>query len=204
VASYISKQNDRITSGTLKDALFIPLDTVGIINGGIDFSITAASYPDMAYNNTYDFQAINTAEYESALKNLTTCETLVKECQELGKFHDPTNLGNNGSVNLACETAYGYCALYVEYAFLSSGHDSFDIGHTTPDPTPYKYEIGFLNQNWVQAALGVPLNFTYQNMVVYNGKLFTPIIKLWRLYLYGPSCDGRRRHNPRRISRNSW
>jgi carboxypeptidase D len=52
-------------------------------------------------------------------------------------------------------------------------HDAFDIGHTTPDPTPLKYEIGFLNQPWVQSALGVPLNFTYQNMGVYNSVMAT-------------------------------
>jgi hypothetical protein len=29
-----------------------------------------------------------------------------------------------------------------------------------PDPYPYSYASGFCNQAWVQAALGVPLNFT--------------------------------------------
>jgi carboxypeptidase C (cathepsin A) len=33
--------------------------------------------------------------------------------------------------------------------------------------------MGFLNQHWVQAALGVPLNFTYQSMVVYNNVMAT-------------------------------
>jgi hypothetical protein len=99
----------------------INLDTVGIINGGIDFKVTAASYPDMAYNNTYGFQAITEVEYESAMTNLTTCTALVVECQSLGAIYDPDNYGNNGTVNTACSTAYSYCALSVEYVFLNSG-----------------------------------------------------------------------------------
>ncbi|KAF8864588.1 hypothetical protein BDZ45DRAFT_15697 [Acephala macrosclerotiorum] len=55
------------------------------------------------------------------------------------------------------------------HLYLLSGHDAFDIGHTAPDPTPTKYELGYLNQAWAQSALGVPLNVTFQNMVVYNG-----------------------------------
>jgi len=121
IASFIEKQNEKIADDTLKGAKVIDLDTVGIINGVIDFKVTAASYPDMAYNNTYDFQAITEAEYESAMANLTTCTALVVKCQSLGATYDPDNYGNNGTVNTACSTAYGYCALEVEYVYLNSG-----------------------------------------------------------------------------------
>ncbi|KUJ23315.1 alpha/beta-hydrolase [Mollisia scopiformis] len=168
LAGFIEDQNDRITAGTLEDAFLIKVDTVGIINGQVDFTILAGSYPDMAYNNTYGFQAISEVEYLSAKANVTMCENLFQECRDQAAFYDPENLGNVTSVNSLCVAAYGYCALYVEYVYLISGHDSFDIGHTTPDSEPTKYELGYLNQHWVQAALGVPLNFTYQNMVVYN------------------------------------
>jgi carboxypeptidase D len=43
-------------------ATFINLDTARIINSGVDFLITAGSYPDIAYNNTYDFQATTEAQ----------------------------------------------------------------------------------------------------------------------------------------------
>ncbi|TVY38347.1 Carboxypeptidase S1-like protein [Lachnellula subtilissima] len=168
-AGFIEKQSDKIAAGALECAKVINLDTVGIINGVIDFKITTASYPDMAYNNTYGFLAITDAEYESAMTNLTTCTGLIDDkCQSLGAIYDPDNYGNNVTVNTACSPAYGYCALDVEYMLLNSGHGVFDIGHNTPDPTPSKYEIGFLNRHWVQSALGVPLNFTNQNQVVYN------------------------------------
>lgn len=173
-------------AGTLKDALPIKVDMIGIIDGQINFTILAASYPDMAYNNTYDFQAISEAQHLSAKANVTTCEALIQECRQQAAIYDPENLGNSTTVNNLCVEAYGYCAYYVEYVYLYSGvsflpsyspptstntkqHDAFDIAHTTPDPEPAKYELGYFNQHWVQAALGVPLNFTYQNMVVYNG-----------------------------------
>ncbi|CZR51737.1 uncharacterized protein PAC_01614 [Phialocephala subalpina] len=139
-------KKNRIATGTLKEAFPIKADTVGIIDGQIDFSILAGSYPDMAHNNTYGFGAITEDEFIST--NLTTYEALIQE-------------------------SHGYCALYVEYVYLISGHDAFDIGHTTPDPTPTKYELGYLNQHWVQSALGVPVNFIYQNMVVYNANSTT-------------------------------
>jgi carboxypeptidase D len=121
VASFIEKQNDKIAAGDLLGAATINIDTVGIVNGGSDFKITAASYPQMAYNNTYGFQAITKAEFESAMTNLTTCTALVDECQSIAAIYDPGNYGNNASVNTACSSAYGYCALNVEYVFQNSG-----------------------------------------------------------------------------------
>lgn len=75
----------------------------------------------MAYNNTYGFQAITKAEYESAMTNLTTCTALIDECQHIAAIYDPDNHGNNASVNAACSTTYGYCALNIENVFQNSG-----------------------------------------------------------------------------------
>lgn len=44
----------------------------------------------------------------------------------------------------------------------------FDIGHTTPDPFPPPYALGYLNNAWVRQALGVPVNFTDKTSVVLN------------------------------------
>lgn len=121
IAAFIERQNDRIAADDLQGAAMIEIDTVGILNGGIDFEVTAASYPRMAYNNTYGFQAITEAEYESAIANLTTCTALVGKCRNLSAIYDSENYGNNVSVNAACSTAYGYCALNVEYVFQNSG-----------------------------------------------------------------------------------
>jgi len=49
--------------------------------------MTAASYPDMAYNNSYEFQAISEADYNSATANITTYLALIQECQDLAAIH---------------------------------------------------------------------------------------------------------------------
>jgi len=41
-----------------------------------------------------------------------------------------------------------------------SQHSAFDMGHQILDPFPFYRQSGYFNQAWVQAALGVPLNFT--------------------------------------------
>jgi hypothetical protein len=43
LAAYVQDQNDKITTGKLTDAVPIHLDTLGIINGQIDFDIHATS-----------------------------------------------------------------------------------------------------------------------------------------------------------------
>jgi len=42
----------------------------------------------------------------------------------------------------------------------------FDIGHTLPDPFPPPFAQGYLNNAWVQAALGARVNFTDTSPVV--------------------------------------
>ena len=41
---------------------------------------------------------------------------------------------------------------------LDEGFGGFDIAHPALDPFPPANYFGFLNQRWVQTALGVPLN----------------------------------------------
>jgi len=45
-------------------------------------------------------------------------------------------------------------------------HAFYDIAHPAADPFPEPWLRGFLNQNWVQAALGVPVNYTASSMSV--------------------------------------
>jgi hypothetical protein len=55
------------------------------------------------------------------MTNLTTCTSLIRECQELSALYYPVNYGNNAIVNSVCSGAYVYCYLYVEAAFSGSG-----------------------------------------------------------------------------------
>ncbi|KAK5145329.1 hypothetical protein LTR32_002897 [Rachicladosporium monterosium] len=44
----------------------------------------------------------------------------------------------------------------------------FDMAHMKPDPFPPYYLAGFLNQEWVQKELGVPVNYTEDSSLVAN------------------------------------
>ena len=81
---------------------------------------------------------------------------------------DPDFIGNNITVNLACQDADSYCSNNVEGPYiLESGRNYYDITAVDPDPFPDPYFLGFLSQHWVQGALGVPVNYTISVDSVY-------------------------------------
>lgn len=63
-----------------------------------------------------------------------------------------------------------YCSNDVEGQYVQySGRGYYDIAHLNPDPFPPQFFAGFLQQNWVQAAVGSPINFTESTNGVYYG-----------------------------------
>jgi len=174
-AAYFQEQNQRIENGTLKengDGYVINLDTLGIINGCVDMLTQETSYPTMAYNNTYGLQTINESLYRTSIDAFYQdggCKEKIMNCQSLASQMDPTNQGGNSDVDSVCEDAAKFCADFVEFAYIDfSGRNYYDIAAPTADPFPYSYYQGFLNQHWVQAALGVPVNFTESISSVYS------------------------------------
>ncbi|KAK5129276.1 hypothetical protein LTR08_003632 [Meristemomyces frigidus] len=170
-AEYIQKQNVRIQKGELNDSLVLELDTIGITNGCIDFLYQAGLYPDIAYNNTYDLQVINKTVYEEAKHDWAKpggCRDLILNCRELVGQYDPDQLSINATVNNACLGAELYCSQNVVSSPYddSSNRSDFDMAQYKPDPTPPSYLIGFFNQDWVQQALGAPVNFTSSSNAV--------------------------------------
>lgn len=79
-----------------------------------------------------------------------------------------------GQENLAtltiCSEAQDMCRDNVEGPYYQySGRGTYDIRHPSDDPTPPEYFADYLNQGWVQEALGVNLNYTESNSDVYFG-----------------------------------
>ena len=169
-AAYFSHQNTRIESGEINGTC-LPLDTVGIMNGCIDALYQVELYPEMAYNNTYDFQAISKDMYEDALNNFTKpggCRDQILECRALGETYDPYETAINATVNDVCVAATVWCAQYVQGAYFASNRSAFDMQDTLPDPLPPGYVIGFFNQEWVQQELGAHVNFTSDSLLINN------------------------------------
>ncbi|KAI9808965.1 MAG: hypothetical protein M1826_003943 [Phylliscum demangeonii] len=158
------------SSNTTK-AIPIHLDTLGIVNGCVDLLSQAKSYPTFAYNNTYGIQAINETLYRQALNDLSKpggCLDLITNCRALAAQLDQDDFGNSSAVNEACQQADTFCSLNVEGPYINyGGRGYYDIGHLNPDPFPPSYHIGYLNQHWVQAALGVPVNYSEISNAIY-------------------------------------
>jgi carboxypeptidase D len=98
-SDYIEKQNDKIKAGQLEDAHYIHIDTVGMINGLVDFLIQAPTFLEYAYNNTYGVQVISDAEYKAAFQFIPTCTGLLQQCVAIAEANDPGDLGNNITVS---------------------------------------------------------------------------------------------------------
>ncbi|KAK2766046.1 hypothetical protein FQN54_007561 [Arachnomyces sp. PD_36] len=174
--SYFQEQNEKIANGTSDDeadSYYIHLDTLGIINGCIDLQAQSLSYPQFAYNNTYGIETINETVYNEAVNAYNKpngCKDRINHCRDIASEGDPNFHGNNRTVNEVCHDASDYCSNNVEGPFLEhSGRGYYDIAHPDLDPFPKEYFVGYLNQHWVQAALGVPTNFTTSVNSVYAG-----------------------------------
>ena len=66
----------------------------------------------MAYNNTYDFQAIPKKVYEQALdiwSKKRGCRDSIEQCRALADAYDPNDYAINATVNLACNAATQVC-----------------------------------------------------------------------------------------------
>lgn len=174
----------------------IHIETIGLINGCTDMLTQGAFYPEIAFNNTYGIQAITLDEYEAselAFSQLGGCRSLVETCRALATEFDPNNNGNVPLVNEACISSDNYCATFVAGPYLStpvclsfpvidtssiprimltwrtSQRNPFDMAQYPTTTFPPPFVVGFYNQQWVQAALGVPVNFTFSSNSVTDG-----------------------------------
>jgi carboxypeptidase C (cathepsin A) len=172
--SFFERQNQRIEDGTWAgsegEQYIINLDTLMIINGCIDRPTQWPSYPHIAFNNTYGIEAVNASIHEQMLDALYKpggCLDMIADCRALIPDYDPENVGINATVNQICSDAENYCSDNVRGPYLEvSGRNYYDMATLDPDPFPAPFYQGFLNQPHVQAALGVPLNWTQSSGAV--------------------------------------
>ncbi|PWY70277.1 alpha/beta-hydrolase [Aspergillus heteromorphus CBS 117.55] len=162
-AAFFQDQNAQIEDGSL-DARRIHLDTLGIINGCVDLLIQVPSFPHQAYNNTYGIEGINQTVYDQAMDAWGKpggCKDRILDCRAVAAASDPNMHGHNATVNQICRDADSYCSERIKSLYTRlSGRGYYDITHSSKDPFPPPYYMGYLNQPWVQSALGVPINWT--------------------------------------------
>lgn len=174
--SYFEEQNQKIENGTWNgtagENYVLNLDTLILINSCVDRQVMYPYYPHMAYNNTYGIQAVNESIYLSmidAWEREGGCRDQIAECIEVAEALDPDNLGINATVNRICMAAETFCSNEVRGPYLEySNNNYYDIATQNPDPFPPSFANLYLNQPHVQAALGVPLNYTASSGAVSN------------------------------------
>ena len=177
IVSFFEEQNERILNLSINDTgnmHVIHLDTLGIVNGCIDLLTQELAYLTMAYNNTYGIQAIDSEHYLKGIEKWTMpdtgCRDEILYCQSLAAQGDPDFTGSNETVNHACQQATYGCRLTFENIYSDySGRNYYDIAALDVNPFPPNYYIGYLANQYVQAALGVPVNFTQSTPGVHNG-----------------------------------
>ncbi|KAI4717572.1 alpha/beta-hydrolase [Aureobasidium sp. EXF-10727] len=167
-------QNELIANGSISGpgTHYLHLDTLGIINGCIDSEDSASAYVEFPVANTYGIQGFTEEQYFEAKHNFIRKGGLrdqIHECRRLQLESDPNDYGdvektNNYCMQAAENLANQTVALYME----TKNFGWFDITHQQNDPFPGTYLMGYLNQQWVQEALGVPVNFTAVSPTVYE------------------------------------
>ena len=173
--SYFLKQNERIANGTIAGpgVHYLHMDTLGIVNGCVDPEEQWKAYASFPWENTYGVQAWTEAEYHHAMYEVHRPGGAIektRECNDLRKKLDPNDYADRERVNRVCYEASEIGANATVVPYTSSKRAGwFDITHNGTDPFPPFYLAGFLNQQWVQAALGVPVNHTFVSQPVAEG-----------------------------------
>ena len=173
-ASFFVRQNELIANGTIcgPGTHYLHINTLGLVNACIDMEEQSKSYATFPVNNTYGIQAFTEPEYHRAMYALQREGggiDRIRECQRLQSQLDRFDHGDVKRVNEYCiETMMVADNVSSEYYISKHQNGWYDITHPGADSFPAPYLTGFLNQQWVQRALGVPVNHTAASSAVYT------------------------------------
>ncbi|KAK4182402.1 Alpha/Beta hydrolase protein [Podospora australis] len=165
---HFQQQNERIENGTLSQpgANHLHLDTLGIVNGGVDWILVAEAAIDFPFNNTYGAQLYSKSLHDELKQNWTRpngWKDTLQACADSLRHSPPSN--ETESSRLCSGLIDGILSIAGMY-INETGRAMFDIAHPTTDPFPPPYMYGYLNEASVLSALGVPVNFTSQAQAV--------------------------------------
>ncbi|OJD20220.1 hypothetical protein ACJ73_08447, partial [Blastomyces percursus] len=166
---YFREQNQLIANGAT-DGIQLEFNTLGIINGWIDFEIQFPYYPEFAVNNTYGIKPLNQSTVDYMKFSQTReggCADSISACEQMNR----TDI----IADATCADALSICRSTVEAPwYTSSDRGVYDIRHPHDDPTPPTHFINYLNQPHIQNALGVNINYTSaENMHIFAAFMLT-------------------------------
>lgn len=180
---FFEQQNEKIEngSGDEKNAHYIHLDTLGIVNGLLDVIIQGEAWIQFPYNNTYGIQLFNESFYNSLIhewKRPNGCRDQYLACRAALRERDADlylphlvqrtahDSKPKHNVTEACSPLEENCDGKIMPAYYQSERGFYDIAHPLADPFPPPFMYGYLSESATLSALGVPVNFTASSSVV--------------------------------------
>ncbi|KAI1853762.1 hypothetical protein JX266_001746 [Neoarthrinium moseri] len=166
-------KNKKRACGGSSDRIDISVDSVGIVNGFIDFLLQGESFTTFAVNNTYGIQAYSQEVAAATSGNFSGpggCKEQAEACRALTPNGYRDQYGTNATVSKVCGSAFLFCwaNVYVPYESISH-RDGFDIAQASPVSFPPTYALGYLDQDWVREALGAEVKYNQQYNLVPDG-----------------------------------
>jgi hypothetical protein len=132
--SYFDQQNKRILAqdqdeceDTNSDTI-LKLDTLGLLQGCVDQLLESPYYPQIAFNNTYNFPVISETTYFNALNESIGpggVQDKIRQCRTLAAQDNPEFNSDNALVNGVCAEALLGNSGQIE--ILGSDFDNSDV-----------------------------------------------------------------------------
>lgn len=163
-AETFEEQNTKRVTGELPrgSTVEIHLKALGIVNGCIDKEVQVPYYPIFANNNSFGFKALKDEEaafYSRKFEAEGGCQDLLKQCFDASEVLDPDDRGHDPAVNEICSRAAKACN-EIQSSYRNAGRSFYDLAAPDADPFPPMMFLEYLNQDYVQEAIGSPINFT--------------------------------------------
>ena len=187
VAYRIYQGNKHLTGSNIR----INLAGIGIGNGLTDPAIQYKYYPEMAFKNTYNVQAITQSEYNTMKKAIPICVKMIEMCQK---------------VKQACFVAEMFCNAALVSPYQLSGLNVYDIRekcHKFPmcydfsnvekffdlESTRKALHVTEKSAKWKSCNMVVHAGFTYDWMNNFD-TLVTPMLEdVIRVLVYAGDAD---------------
>ncbi|KAK1757178.1 serine carboxypeptidase [Echria macrotheca] len=161
---FFQERNERIDRGGSEEegAHKLHLDVLGIVNGCVDFLVQGEDYFHYGFDNPYGIPIFNKSTYESLLHSWRHSGGLKDQFYACRAAID----GSFANVSTICNNVLGDFLGVIDGYVAEANAGSYDITHPLADPFPPPYLYGYLTEESVLGALGVPVNYTPLSIAV--------------------------------------
>ncbi|KAL5614446.1 hypothetical protein BROUX41_004551 [Berkeleyomyces rouxiae] len=170
-ADYFAKRDAEYYKNERAGQTTYPMNvkSIGILNGCVDPLVQSEFTIDQAWRNPYGLKFVSREVYLDTKRKWnsdnSSCRSSLKKCYALTKDLDYDSKVPDATQKV-CNDATIACAREQNEWYIFQGGSLLDITHRFPDVPAPLHHLEYLNQPWVQKAMGVPLNYTEVNFDV--------------------------------------